>query len=162
MPLSTTEPASSDVVVYPSPKELLPQGGRMNWLERVDAHTSGRTVCSVRVPADTPLSAADGSLPGFAAIEFMAQAAAAHALLELRAAAKAAPSGAATSPGRILLLGSREIEFSRERYAAGECLEVETQVSSFSRSGLAVLACCVRDPSGCELARARLNLLAQE
>ena len=150
------------MVVYPSPKELLPQRDRMNWLERIDAHTSGRTICSVRVPEDTPLSAPDGSLPGFAAIEFMAQAAAVHALLEQRALAEAAPGGVLNSFGRILLLGSREIEFSRERYASGECLEVEVEVSSFSGSGLAVLACRVRDASGRELAQSRLNLLAQE
>jgi predicted hotdog family 3-hydroxylacyl-ACP dehydratase len=140
----------------------------MNWLERVDSHTSEGTVCQARIPKMTPLSAADGTLPGFAAIELMAQCAAAHASLEVRRMAEEenAPgaldepqTGSAT--GRMLLLGTRVLEIERSQFHAGEVLDVEVRPSSFASSGLAVMACSVRDAAGNEVSRARLNLFAQ-
>ena len=144
--------------MFPSPKELLPHAGWMNWLERVDAHTSEGTVCQARIPETTPLSAADGTVPGFAAIELMAQCAAAHASLEdLRRVA----AGEISKASPMLLLGTRALEVGRTSFSAGEVFEVEVRPISFASSGLAVMACVVRDAAGNEFSRARLNLFAQ-
>jgi len=90
--------------------ELVPQAGPMLALDRLVATDPRRTVCRVRSEGLPCFRAADGSLPGWAGLEPMAQCIAAHGGLY-------APRPADGRPRVGFLLGCRRLEVRAERLA---------------------------------------------
>ncbi len=85
------EPGVSD---FPPIADLLPHQPPMRWLEAVLAHDEEHTRCLARTSLRHPLASEEG-VPAVASIEWIAQAAAAHAAL--RAGAGPAQAGVITS-----------------------------------------------------------------
>jgi predicted hotdog family 3-hydroxylacyl-ACP dehydratase len=116
-------------------ERLIPHSGSMRLLSRVLSHSGGVTVCAID-PADAELfREADGRVPAWVAVEYMAQCVAAHgALLD---------GHAETGPRPGFLVGAKRISLHRESFAIGESLEVSARV--LQRIGrLATLACELR------------------
>lgn len=151
----------------------------MAWLDRVTHHDGEGTACEAIVRADSPLADARGRVPGVAAIEWMAQCAAVHAALALRAAAARgttppaesgadatpAESGASAPPAapfaRVLLLGTRLLALERAFFAAGERVVARARPAAAATSGLVAFDAELADATGAVVARARLNLMAE-
>lgn len=126
---------------FPPVHELLPHSGDAVLLDAVVAHDERTTTCVVVAGASPWLRAADGSVPGHLALEYMAQAVAAHGGLLDRA------TGREARPG--FFLGSRRLSLAADRFAAGQRLLVR---ATHARGGGPMLAfdCDVRDESGGE------------
>lgn len=137
------------------PRSLIPHAGPMCWLDRVESHDARSTRCSLVVREAMPLAGAGANVPGHAALEFMAQTAAVHAVLGAR------ESGSTARLGRVALLGTRALELSREWLEPGERLIAEAAPRAASAGGLAVFDATVHDEAGRGVASARLNLLAE-
>lgn len=75
---------------WPPIEALVPHRGPALWLDQIVAHEGDTTRCRVRLAPSHPL-AEDGRLPGVCAMEFIAQAAAAHSALRGRAGGRAEP-----------------------------------------------------------------------
>ncbi len=115
--------------------ELLPHARPMLLVRRVLSHSPERTVCSVLVADSELFRAADGRVPAYVGLEYMAQCIAAHGGLLARAL------GRAPSPG--LLVGAKQLGLHREWLAADESLEVSARL--LGRAGaLASFACELR------------------
>src|SRR6185369_1356267 len=63
---------------FPPVRELLPHRGSAVLLARVLGHDAKRTVCAVDPDAGASFRDADGSIPAYVGLEFMAQTIAAH------------------------------------------------------------------------------------
>ena len=114
---------------------LLPHARPMLLVRSVLAHSPERTVCSVLVADSELFRAADGRVPAYVALEYMAQCIAAHGGLAARAL------GAAPSPG--LLVGAKQLALHREWLATDESLEVSARL--LGRAGaLASFRCELR------------------
>jgi len=122
--------------VFPPVETLLPHGGRMVLVSRVLAHTDRRTTCAVDIAADSTFADAEGGVPAWVALEYMAQCIAAHGGLRARAA------GEPVTPG--FLLGSRTVALHTPRFHAGQCLEVEA-AHVWGEHDFFSFACTVRD-----------------
>lgn len=120
---------------FPRLAELLPHSDAMLLLSRVRSHAAGRTVCELEPGASELFRDADGRLPGWIALEWMAQCVAAHGGLIARA------SGRPPSPG--MLVGAKRIELERSDFAPGETLEVEARYTG-SAGALASFECALR------------------
>ncbi len=101
---------------FPPIEELLPHRGPAVLLARVLAHDGRSTTCEVDVARSRLYQAPDGSVPAHVALEYMAQAIAAHGGLLDRAA------GRDPRPG--FFLGSRRLTLAVSRLEQGEKLEV--------------------------------------
>ena len=125
---------------FPELDALLPQSGPMRLVARVLAHSPERTVCAVDVSDSELFRDAEGRVPAWVALEYMAQCVAAQGgLLD-------GVSGVAPKPG--LLVGVKHLAWHRDHFAPSESLEVSSRI--VQRIGrLASLACEVR--SGDEL-----------
>ena len=124
----------------PPVSELVPHAGPMRLLERVVSHDDAATVCETRPEASALFAGADGSVPGFVAIEYMAQCIAVHAGLAARV------RGEPLRPG--LFLGSRRVTLRADRLAPGRTLRVTARPLRSGSSGAAAFACTVEDPAG--------------
>ena len=124
--------------------DLVPHGGRMLLLDEVTAYAaaSGVLTASFTVRADNVFfdSAVNG-LPGWIAIELMAQTAAACAGAYDRSRAPDA------SPRPGLLLGSRRVDLSGGDYLLGETYSVAA-TQSFHDDESGAFDCTVRDAQG--------------
>ena len=128
----------SDSTALPPLDALIPHSGSMRLLDRVLAHSREQTVCAID-PADSELFRdADGRVPAWVAVEYMAQGVAAHgALLD-----------GVSSPRPGFLVGAKRVTLHRDSFATDESLEVSARI--LQRVGrLASLACELR--SGGEL-----------
>ncbi len=124
---------------FPPMVELVPQSGPMRLLERVTEHDVEHTRC-VADPARSGLfQDAEGRVPVWVAIEYMAQCAAAHGGLLARA------RGEAPRPG--LFVGSRHLRFRCDGFAPGRPLEVTARHTAGS-GDRAAFDCAVLDPGG--------------
>jgi predicted hotdog family 3-hydroxylacyl-ACP dehydratase len=121
---------------YPRIEDVLPQAGRMVLLTRIVGHTDRRTTCVVEISAASTFADADGGVPAWVAIEYMAQCVAAHGGLRARAA------GDPVTPG--FLLGSRSIALHTPRFVPGQRLEVEA-AHVWGKDDFFSFACAVRD-----------------
>ena len=121
--------------VYPELSELLPHSGPMLLLARVISHAPSRTVCALDPAASELFRDADGGVPGWLALEWMAQCIAAHGGLIARR------EGRAPAPG--MLVGAKRVSFERARFAAGESLEVEARFAG-GAGALASFECALR------------------
>jgi predicted hotdog family 3-hydroxylacyl-ACP dehydratase len=120
---------------YPELAELLPHSGPMLLLARVISHAPARTVCALDPAASELFRDADGGVPGWLALEWMAQCIAAHGGLVARR------EGRAPSPG--MLVGAKRVALERARFAAGESLEVEARFTG-GAGALASFECALR------------------
>ena len=121
---------------YPPIEDVLPHSGRMVLLTRIVSHTDRRTTCVVEISPASTFADADGGVPGWVAVEYMAQCVAAHGGLRARAA------GDPVTPG--FLLGSRSIALHTERFLPGQRLEVEA-AHVWGEHDFFSFACAVRD-----------------
>ena len=122
-------------VLLPDLAELLPQAGPMRLLARVLAHSPERTVCALDPASSELFRDAEGRVPGWVALEWMAQCIAAHGGLLARAA------GRAPAPG--MLVGARRVDLAVSDFALGEPLEVEARYAG-SAGPLASFDCALR------------------
>lgn len=139
---------------FPPVSELVPHRGPMRLLAEVTAHQAGETTCSVDVEASALFRRADGSVPAWLGLEYMAQCAAVHGGLAAR------DRGEPPRPG--LFLGSRRVRFAVDAFPAGARLRV-TARHHRGETGLALFDCAVRDEAGGRtLAEGRLSVYVFE
>ena len=134
-------------------EELLPHRAPMVFLDGVESFDAdARTLtATLSVTADHVLySPALGGVPNWAAIEFMAQAAAAL----VGCSDKTQDPDRAVRPG--LLLGTRQLDLRTESFAAGRTYRV-TATCAFWDADAAAFACTIRDDAGAVVAEATLN-----
>ena len=144
--MTRTTPATD----IPPVAELLPHEGAMVFLSRVLEHRAGQTVCLLEIDEQVLFREADGSVPAWVGIEYMAQCVAAHAGLVGRANGGPPPLG--------LLLGSRRARFHVERFLPEQALRVSARHVWGTSPGLVSFDCALEDAgSGAALASARLN-----
>lgn len=124
----------------------------MRLVARVLAHAPDATVCALDPAASELFRDAEGRIPGWVALEWMAQCIAAHGGLVARAA------GRAPSPG--MLVGARRLELARDTFAPGDPLEVEARFAG-AAGALASFDCALRE--GAEVvATATLSVYVSE
>jgi predicted hotdog family 3-hydroxylacyl-ACP dehydratase len=123
----------------------------MRLLESVLAHDPAETRCAVRAGAGGVFRQASGDIPSWAAIEVMAQCAAADGSLRRGTADDAL--------GPALFLGSRRIVFHTSRIDPAARLEVSARLAAGRPGGLIAFDCAVREAGGATVAEGRLNVL---
>ncbi len=136
-------------MTFPDVRELVPHSGSMLLIRRVLEHSEERTVCEID-PADSRLFFdAEGRVPAWVALEWMAQCAAARGGLYARASGEPPRAG--------MLLGTRRLELAVASFAAGDIVAVSVarvhagaQMLSFAGE--------VRGAVGEVLAAARFNV----
>lgn len=129
--------------------ELLPHAGPMRLLERVVEHTDERTICEARASHADAFRGADGRIPAWVAIEWMAQCAGAHGTLVLRGRGEAVGAG--------FLTGGREITLLVSHVERDERVLVEARPLGRS-GGLHAFACRATTADGRPLAEGRLGI----
>jgi len=122
--------------LFPDVAELLPHASPMRLLGRVIAHAPASTVCALDPAASELFRDADGRIPGWVALEWMAQCIAAHGGLVARA------SGRPPAPG--MLVGARRLEIARSAFTPGDPLEVEARFAG-AAGALASFECALRE-----------------
>ena len=134
-------------------EELLPHRPPMVWLEGVeDFDAAARALVATITPrrGDLPYDARLDGVPGWAAIEYMAQAAAALVGCRDRSQDPSRPP----RPG--LLLGTRRLELFTDRFAVAQTYRIRVGVE-FEDSETASFGCQIEDAEGRVLATAALN-----
>lgn len=131
----------SPASTFPPITELLPHRGRAVLLGQVLAHDATTTVCTVDPDGGALFRDADGRVPAWVGLEFMAQAVAAHGGLLDREASR--------EPRPGLFLGSRRLAFSVAAFEPGQALEV-TATHLRGSTGLLAFDCRVRAPGASE------------
>jgi predicted hotdog family 3-hydroxylacyl-ACP dehydratase len=122
----------------------------MRLLSAVLEHGPGHTTCSADVAASALFRLPDGSVPAWLGLEYMAQCAAVHGGLELRA------RGQSPRPG--LFLGSRRVALHVDRFAPGARLRI-TARHHRGETGLVAFDCRVQAAeTDRTLAEGRLNV----
>jgi predicted hotdog family 3-hydroxylacyl-ACP dehydratase len=124
---------------FPPIGELLPHRRRAVLLSRVLSHDAATTTCEVDAGAGELYRDADGAVPAYVGLEFMAQAVAAHGGLLDREA------GRPTRPG--FFLGSRRLSFATARFEAGRPL-VATATHLRGSGRMLAFDCSVRAAEG--------------
>jgi predicted hotdog family 3-hydroxylacyl-ACP dehydratase len=126
----------------------------MRLLSHVIEHKTERTVCGVDVAQSDLFHDADGGVPAWVGLEYMAQCIAAHSGLVTRQRGD--------PPQRGLFLGTRKTEFFVDRFQPGQML----RVSSTHLRGERLLVwfdCTIEDANGgALLARGRLSVYAMQ
>jgi predicted hotdog family 3-hydroxylacyl-ACP dehydratase len=122
-------------------------------LDRLLEHDEESTTARVVVGSRRWLCGADGSVPAWIALEYMAQCAAAHECLRI---------GNEDRTARGVLVGVRDLRFGAQRIDAGAVLRVHTRRAG-GRPGLGVVshACSIRADAEAEaplLARGRITI----
>jgi predicted hotdog family 3-hydroxylacyl-ACP dehydratase len=136
---------------FPPIAQLLPQAGAARLLERVLAHDGDGTRCAVDPSHGALFRDADGRVPAWVALEYMAQCAAADGSLRGRA------RGEPLVPA--LLIGARRVALRCRHFEPAQALEVTARHAAGGRELLA-FDCAVFDARGGEpLAEGRLNVL---
>lgn len=130
---------------FPPALELLPHDGQMMLIDSVISHTSRRTECLIDVDKSTIFQDADGSVPSFVALEYMAQSIAAHGGLVDKAADRP------TRPG--LLLGSRNLRIHVANFAPHQRLRADVR-HRHGEIGLLAFECALFDEHDADTALA--------
>jgi predicted hotdog family 3-hydroxylacyl-ACP dehydratase len=121
---------------YPHIQDVLPQSGRMVLLTRILRHTERQTTCTVEISPTSAFADADGGVPAWVALEYMAQCIAAHGGLRALAAGDPVAIG--------FLLGSRSVALHTPRFHPGQQLEIEA-AHVWGEQDFFSFACTVRD-----------------
>ncbi len=144
-----------DVTELPHLSELIPHRGEVLLLDRVLEHDGESTTSRVAVDRQTWLKSENGSVPGWVALEYMAQCIAAHE--GIRAHLEGRP------PVRGSLAAAVGVHLHRSCFEPGELLRVHTRCVR-GRPGLGVLShfCTVHEDGeageGQLLAEGRLSI----
>lgn len=136
---------------FPPIADLIPHSDTMLLLDRVLEHAPEYTVCRIDVRSSALFADAEGGVPSWLALEYIAQCAAVHGGL--------AASGRPARPG--LLLGSRRLRLYADRFEAEKPLEV-TARHHRGESGLVTFDGSVKNLEGKILAEGRINLYILE
>ena len=99
--------------------EVVPHRGRALLLDRIETHETEMTCCVVEIDASTWLRRADGTVPAWIGIEYMAQCIAAHEGCVAR------ETGRKLEPG--FLVRARRVRFHHHELRAGERLAVRVR-----------------------------------
>ena len=135
---------------FPPVAELLPHRGKAVWLDTVLEKSADRIRAGARITSAHTLFVAGHGVPAWAGIEFMAQAAAAHAGLESR------DSG---HPPRMgLLLGTRRFQMHTAYFPEGAQLDILAE-REFGDSGNIGACRCTISSAGRILASATLIII---
>jgi predicted hotdog family 3-hydroxylacyl-ACP dehydratase len=136
---------------YPPVEELLPHTGRMVLLTAVVAHSRDATACVVDIRPDSAFLNAEGSVPPWVGVEYMAQCIAAHGGLRAKAAGEPIKAG--------FLLGSRSIEVRCTGFPPGQRLKA-TARHLWGESGYFSFECTLIDArTGAVLMAGNFNVL---
>ena len=142
----------SDVSALPELAEFMPHTGRMRLLSHVIEHRPERTVCAVDVAHSELFHDADGGVPAWVGLEYMAQCVVAHSGLATMMLGEPSERG--------LFLGTRHTELLVERFEPGQSLRVTSTHVRGART-LVWFDCTVEDPADdALLARGRLSVYA--
>jgi predicted hotdog family 3-hydroxylacyl-ACP dehydratase len=139
-------PGTADSIAL---QRLVPHAGAMLLLSGVLRHDAVETACSVEIAEQQLFRDADGSVPVWIGLEYMAQCIAVHAAL----------SNQREGPPPIgFLVSARGLRFYCSRFEAGQRLEAVASRISVGSSGLSSFACSLRDrSSGALLAEGRIG-----
>jgi len=123
----------------------------MMLVERVLLHEGNETECTVDVRTSELFAEPDGSVPGWLALEYMAQTIAAHGALVDRAANRP------TRPG--VLVSSRNLQIEVDAFPPGQRLRVHVRRLR-GDLGMVIFDCSVRDDAHPDrlLASAKVNV----
>lgn len=139
---------------YPEVADLVPHAGSMLLVRRVLAHSGERTVCEVDASDSELFAAADGRVPAWVGLEYMAQCVAVHGGLRAREAGEGPRVG--------MLLGTRRLRLHVDFFVPGEVVRVSATRVHASAQMLS-FACEIHDGDGDRLlAAARLNVFVSE
>lgn len=97
---------------------VVPHTGRLSLLRNVVSHSGEETVCDVLIEANS-LFLRDGAVRSWVALEYMAQAVAAHAGMVARHAGEKPKIG--------FLLGTRRMEMKIPHFALGDLLHIRVK-----------------------------------
>ena len=135
---------------WPPIAELIPHAGSMCLLDRVVEHSPAETTCAVDPAASDLLARADGSVPAWIGVEYMAQCVAVHGGLAARS------RGESPKPG--ILLGSRRLRFDARDFVPGDELLVRARHEA-GETGLVVFDCSLaRAAGGGPVVEGRINV----
>ena len=135
---------------FPAVEELVPHRGGMSLVRDVVEHGPDYTICAVDPAGSDLFRQADGSIPAWLSLEYMAQCIAAHGGLDAR--------GRGDPPAVGFFVGTRRIVLHADRFLPGEVLRVRAEKLRRS-GGLLSFACSVvRDTDGAVLAEGHLNV----
>jgi predicted hotdog family 3-hydroxylacyl-ACP dehydratase len=135
---------------FPPIDQLVRHSGPMSLLDRVVSHDEDTTVCEVRVDASTLFRDAEGRVPVWVGIEYMAQCVAVHGGLVWHTREDRPKPG--------LFLGARRLKIKGTRFEPGTVLTVRARHLK-GESGMVQFACAIDDPAGGEpLAEGILNV----
>lgn len=142
--------AGAPTGTWPEPASVLVHAPPMRWLRAIEAHDERETRCLVAVADLAGFADPAGGIGAHVALEWMAQAVAAHAGLVRRARGEA--------PSLGLLLGSKHVGFARPAYTRDERFRVVAVRGWGGDQGAASFDCRVESLDGREIvARARLS-----
>lgn len=127
---------------------LLPHRDAMRWIDRLVACDPQSVRVEATIRADHLLADTEG-VPGWAGIEFMAQA------IACWAGTRALARGENVRPG--FLLGTRRYDCHRAHFAFGLRLTIEAHCELFGDNGLGMFSCRILDGEE-ELARANVSV----
>lgn len=134
----------------PPVAELLPHSGPMVLLSDVIDHDAKSTSCTAEPESSELFRAADGRIPSWVGIEYMAQCIAVDGALRAREAGAELPIG--------LFLGSRKLRFKSSHFEPGRKLEITARHIAGDAS-LVAFQCEIRDRERHELlAEGRLSV----
>jgi predicted hotdog family 3-hydroxylacyl-ACP dehydratase len=135
---------------YPPVADVLPQTDAMVLLADVLEHSAEATRCTVHVRETGAFTAAEGLMPPWVGMEYMAQCIAAHRGLRARS------QGAPIKVG--FLIGARRVDFHVAGFRLGQRLEVSAR-HLWGDRGLGAFACILSDlESGTVLGDGQLNV----
>jgi predicted hotdog family 3-hydroxylacyl-ACP dehydratase len=129
-------------------EQVVPHRGAMRLIDRLLEWSDCCVAVEVTVPVDGPFHQS-GGVPTWVGIEYMAQAIAAWAGCQARAAGGEPKIG--------FLLGSRRYQVCLDRFAIGSVLRIEAQCELFGDNGLGMFDCRILE-GGQVLASARVSV----
>ena len=143
----------NDYPAFPCPAlPYVPHGEPMSLLDDILAFEGDRVEARVTIRPDS-MFFADGGVPNWVGMEYMAQTIGASAGLRSRAAGGEVKLG--------FLVSVRRVEFACDQYAEGDCLQVSATEVVMAANGLATFDCAItRDEE--TLAQARINVFQPE
>ncbi len=140
---------------WPPVNQLVPHRGPMCLLDRIVRHDAEQTVCALRVGDSQLFADAEGQVPGYVCLEWMAQ------CIAVRGGLLAREAGLPPRPG--LFLGSRRATLPPGSFGPEQGLEVDARLLRGRGVGAHAFACTLREPGAAvPLAEGTLNVMIFE
>jgi predicted hotdog family 3-hydroxylacyl-ACP dehydratase len=130
---------------------LVPHAGPMLLLTRLLRHEADETACAVEIAAQQLFRDADGGVPAWIGLEYMAQCIAVHAALA---------RGDTGAPRIGFLASVRGMSLRCDRFAPDQRLEVVARRLRGGYEGLTTFACRIQGEDGALLAEGRISCFA--